>query len=134
MSQCPMLTPAQRRAMDVIASAEKTMIARMVRTIEEAAEEVKAKLKSVSPDEPPPAFEYFAAVAHRALFLKLCGADQESGLGGDPVLAAAILDSDRKYAALYWKGQTIEETLATSNPQNVPQEDGGSTTQSGENA
>lgn len=117
MIQCPVLTAAQRQTADVIDQAEQVMMIKITRAIGEAVDGVNAQLKSLSSEETSPHFDYFAAVARRALFLKLCGADLESGLGGDPALAAAILDSDRKYAALHWEGKTIEEILAPTRTQ-----------------
>lgn len=113
MTQCPVLTPAQRQTVELIKRSEQAMMVKVMQAIRETASEVKEGLKSIPLDHPPPHFQYFMAVTHRELFVRLSGADPETHQGGDPILAAAILDSDRKFAAYYWEGKNPETTADT---------------------
>ena len=109
MTQCPVLTPEQRRTVALIQRAEQAMMSTVHQAIDDAAAQLSRELAAIAIDAPAPHRDYFMAVAHRELFLKLCGADATTGKGGDPVLAAAILNSDRNYVALHW-GAFDEET------------------------
>ena len=106
MTQCPVLTPAQRQAAELIKRAEQAMMVRIIEAIIDVTRETEEGLKLIPLDEFPAQHDYFVAVAHRELFLRLCGADPETGRGGDPVLAAAILNSDSNYVAANWETKT----------------------------
>jgi len=114
MTQCPVLTPQQRQSVELMQRAEQAMMKRIMQAIKDAAIEVEAGFKSIPFDEPTPHRDYFAAVAHRQLFLTLCGADPETGQGGNAVLAAAILESDRNFVASQWQDRSHDEILASA--------------------
>jgi tRNA A37 threonylcarbamoyladenosine dehydratase len=105
MSQsCPVLTPAERQVADILSRADQAMLATVRKALEDATKQAAEELQAIGSRERPPAYEYFAAVAHHHLFLLLCGADPETCEGGDPETAARILDNGRKISAHYWAG------------------------------
>jgi steroid delta-isomerase-like uncharacterized protein len=101
---CPVLTPVQRQYLDIQSRAETKMLETLYRALDLAAREAAEELQQTEWTEEPPAYDYFAAVAHQKLFLKLSGADPETMKGGDPKLAAAMLDNGRKISEHYWQG------------------------------
>lgn len=103
MTHCPVLTPEQRQSVELIGRLEKVMMGKIVTLIGDVGREADKGLKAISSDEFPPQQDYFLAVAHRQLFLRLCGADPETGKGGDPDVASAILNSDRNFIAVHWE-------------------------------
>lgn len=115
MAQCPVLTPEQRQSVALIQRAEKVMMSKVHQAIDDVAGQVARELEAIPLHEPAPHRDYFMAVAHRELFLRLCGADAETGKGGDPVLAAAILNSDHNYVAQHW-GAAHDETNQMAEP------------------
>lgn len=105
---CPVLTPAQRQYLEIQNRAEKKMLAALFAALDNAAREAAEELKATDATDPPPARDYFAAVAHQKLFLLLCGADLETMKGGDPQLAAHLLRNGRNIADHYFTGKISE--------------------------
>ena len=99
---CPVLTPAERQVVDILSRADQAMLAAVRKALADATRQAAEELQAIGSRETPPAYAYFAAVAHQNLFLLLCGADPETFEGGDPEVAAHILDNGRKIAAHYW--------------------------------
>ncbi len=102
---CPVPTPAQRQYMDVQDRAERTMLAAIYKALDDAARQAAEGLRSTEFRDSPPTYGYFAAVAHQKLFVLLCGADPETFAGGNPDIAASILDNGRKISDHYWAGR-----------------------------
>ena len=113
---CPVLTPAERQVADIVEHAERAMLAKIYKALEDAGKHAAAELQSIGHQDEPPADGYFLAVAHQKLFLRLCGADPETFEGGDPKLAAFVLENGRKIAAHYWEGVAMESLTGPSAP------------------
>ncbi|MGH7003028.1 MAG: hypothetical protein ACREIP_03690 [Alphaproteobacteria bacterium] len=115
MSQsCPALTPAERQVNDIVNRAEQAMLVKVYKALEAATNQAAEELQAIGSRERPPAYDYFAATLHQNLFLRLCGADPETLEGGDPEIAAHILDNGRKISAHYWAGGTTDPNAANS--------------------
>lgn len=99
---CPIPTPEQRRANDIVESAQARMMDAVLAAVEGAAQEVGEAWKSVQTSEAPPPQDYFAAVVHQRMFLLLCGADAERMTGGDPVIAGHLIGNQQKIVEHYW--------------------------------
>jgi len=99
---CPVPTPAERTYMDAQDRAERTMMAAIHRAIDDAATQAAEDLRPTEFRDNPPSRDYFAAVAHQQLFILLCGADPETFAGGNPDIAASILENGRKISERYW--------------------------------
>jgi len=52
-----------------------------------------------------PAYDYFAAVIHQKLILMSCGAGPDTFGGGNPEIAARLLDNGRNISTRYWAGK-----------------------------
>jgi hypothetical protein len=87
------------------------MLAKVYEAIEHAAAQAAEELRSDGSAEKSPAAEYFAAVVHQKMFLKLCGADPDTMRGGDPAIAFHLIDSGRKISEHYW-GKKPEDVVA----------------------
>lgn len=99
---CPIPTPEQRRANDIVENAQARMMDAVLAAVEGAAQEVGEAWKSVQTPEAPPPQDYFAAVVHQRMFLLLCGADAERMTGGDPVIAGHLIGNQQKIVEHYW--------------------------------
>lgn len=87
---CPIPTPEQARFLKVAGAIQSAMLEKITAAITEA-HEAAGKVPPVHEGEPPLSLGFLTAVAHHWLFSTLCGADPETGKGGDPVIAAAVL-------------------------------------------
>jgi predicted ester cyclase len=110
---CPVPTPVERQYLEIQSRAERKMLDTLWKALETAASEAAEELKATDWPERPPAYEYFAAVAHQKLFLRLAGADIDTMKGGDPKLAGFILDNGRKISEHYWQGRPASEISQT---------------------
>lgn len=103
-ASCPVMTPEERRHADIVESAEREMMRAIEAAIEAAHRQVAERLGASDDALPAPAPDYFAAVAHQQLFLRLCGADGRSMQGGNPEIAAALIRNSQNIVAHYWSG------------------------------
>lgn len=99
---CPIPTPEQARFRKAAVAIESTMLAKITAAIAEAYE-AASKVPPIHDGDPPLSLGYLTAVAHHRLFTTLCGADPETGQGGDPVIAAAVLRNFQGVAKR-WEG------------------------------
>lgn len=102
---CPVLTPEQRRIVEIIENAERGMWEAISAAIEAAHAQVSEGMRSAGAVEPTPPPAYFASVAHQKLFLQLCGADVETMTGGDPEIASRIIENAQNIRRHYWAGE-----------------------------
>lgn len=102
---CPVLSPAERKYMVIQQRAEETMMAAIMAAVEKAAETAASDLEIEDVEIPPPALGYFLATAHQKLFVRLCGGDPDTLLGGDLELARRILESEKGLSEHYWGAQ-----------------------------
>lgn len=110
---CPVPTPAERQYLAVQDKAERAMLASIYKALEDAARQTAEGLQASGLQDTPPGHDYFAAVAHQKLFVLLCGGDPETFEGGDPDIAARIIDNERLISEHYWVN---EDTARSSNP------------------
>lgn len=101
-NSCPVPTPSERKYIEIQQLAVQTMWASVCKAITDAANQASEELRSSGLLETPPERDYFASVAHQRLFVLLCGGDPETFAGGDPQLAAYILDNGQKISDHYW--------------------------------
>ncbi len=113
-NSCPVPTPAEKQYLDIQDRAERAMLTTIYKAIEDASKQAADDLRSLGSQETSPAYEYFAAVAHQKLFLLLCGADPETFMGGNPEIAAHILENGRNISQHYWINGGAEATADRS--------------------
>jgi len=107
---CPVLTPAERQIVDIIHRADQALMATVYKALQDATDQAAAEFRSIGSEERPPAYEYFAAVLHHQMYCVMCGANPETMEGGDPEIAARILDNGQKIADHYWVGRNANPT------------------------
>jgi hypothetical protein len=100
---CHILTKAERQYVEIQDRAQNAMLETIYKAIDDAAKQAAEELKSTEWQERPPAYEYFAAVAHQKLFVLLCGGDPATLRGGDRQLAAHILRNGQNISDHYFK-------------------------------
>ncbi|CAN7224615.1 hypothetical protein LJR221_000785 [Agrobacterium tumefaciens] len=100
---CPVLTPAERQVQAILERTEAATMATIHAALERASKEVTEAFRAVDSDMQPPPRDYFAAVAHKQLFLMLCGADPKTFEGGDPEIAGHIIRNAQNISDHYWK-------------------------------
>jgi hypothetical protein len=99
---CPIPTPAEQTISGILDRSEHVMMAAIYKAIEDAASQTAEELRLTGAQNEPPAPDYFAATAHQQLFLSLCGADPETFEGGDPEVAAQIINNNQNISDHYW--------------------------------
>ncbi|RZS77246.1 hypothetical protein EV217_4604 [Phyllobacterium myrsinacearum] len=99
---CPVLTPAERQYLEIQDRVQQAMLVTIYKAIDDATAQAAAELKSTEWQQEPPPRDYFAATAHQRLFVLLCGGDTETYEGGNPQLAAHILQNGQNISDHYW--------------------------------
>lgn len=105
---CPVPTPEQRKFMEIREAAEKTMLDAIYKAVDDAALEMADKVKAADIDIPPTDRDYFTFAAQQVLFVRLCGGDSESLLGGDPEIGQRIVRNGQHIIDHYWRGGKAE--------------------------
>lgn len=99
---CPVLTPAERQAQTILKRAEEAMVDAINAALERACTQAAEELQNIGSEMQPPAYDYFVAVAHQQLFLRLCGADPQTFEGGNPEIAAHLIRNAQNICDHYW--------------------------------
>lgn len=105
---CPVPTPEERVYIDIQSKAEMVVWNAVNKALDDATAEAAAALRAAGSTLEPPARDYLAAVLHQKLFVSLCGGDPETLLGGDPEIAAHIVQNGQNIADHYWTGQDAQ--------------------------
>ncbi len=92
---------------EILHRAEQAMIAAMHAAIEKAQADAVKELETIGHKYRRPADDYFNFAALRFLFLQHCGADPETGKGGDPGRAARMIHIAGK-TSRYWQKERAE--------------------------
>jgi hypothetical protein len=101
-ASCPVLTPTERQVVEILNRTQQAMLDAVYETIDKASREATDELVALGQDEQAATREFYTAVVHQKLFLRLCGADTETFMGGNPDTAAHIIENARNIAAHYW--------------------------------
>ncbi|WP_428426539.1 hypothetical protein [Pararhizobium sp.] len=99
---CRILTPTEQKISDIMEQSEQAMMAAIYKAVEDATRQTAEELHSIGAQAEPPPYGYFAATAHQQLFLSLCGANPETFEGGDPEVAAQIINNNQNISDHYW--------------------------------
>ena len=103
---CPILTPEQRKASEIMHQAKQALLQTVHAAVAEATERVREQLLAAGLDlslglQAPPQ-DYYRTVVHQKMYLALCGADPDSFEGGDTRKAIAIIRNEQSIAKTYW--------------------------------
>ncbi|SCW38238.1 hypothetical protein SAMN02927900_01210 [Rhizobium mongolense subsp. loessense] len=101
-NSCPVLTPAERKAVDVIKRADTALAAAVSLVLEKAVKQVAEDLRAIDQEDAAPVLEYFAGVVHQRMYCLMCGADPDTFEGGDPDIAYHVIRNSQNIARHYW--------------------------------
>lgn len=101
-ASCPIRTPEQAQYVAIVSQADEALRAAIDAAVTEVARASAAALAAAGNPIPAPAEDYFAAVAHQALFCRLCGAEPRTLAGGDAARAARVICNARNVARHHW--------------------------------
>jgi hypothetical protein len=90
---CPIPTPEQRQYMQIREAAERAMLDKVYKAIDDATAEVAAKFQETGLEFEPTSKDYFTFATQQVLFVRLCGGDSETLEGGDPEIGAKIVSN-----------------------------------------
>lgn len=119
---CSVPTLEQKNFMEIRESTEKAMLDLIYRAIEDAATQMAEKVRSAGIDIPPTDRDYFTFAAQQLLFVRLCGGDPDTLLGGDPEIGEKILRNGQHIVDHYWRNDCVSglPDVAASEASQVP--------------
>lgn len=102
-TSCTPPTPEQRKYLEIREKAERAMLDKVFKAIDEAAAEVAAGFREAGLDYEPTSAEYFTFTVQQVAFVTLCGGDPDTLQGGDPEIGQRIVENGRHIIEAYWK-------------------------------
>ncbi|MBN9032145.1 MAG: hypothetical protein BGO05_07120 [Rhizobiales bacterium 63-7] len=108
--RCPVLSPEQRKFLEIREAAEMALFETIEKAVADAAAGASEAVRSAGLEFEPTHQDYFAFAAQQMLFVRLCGGDPRTLAGGDPETGDRILRNGRHIIDRYWRGNTIDES------------------------
>lgn len=105
---CPVPTPEQRQYMEIREAAERAMLDKVYKAIEDASAEVADKFREAGLEFEPTSADYFTFATQQVLFVRLCGGDPDTLEGGDPEIGERIVRNGQHIIDHYWRGNSKE--------------------------
>ncbi|MGW5959071.1 hypothetical protein [Methylorubrum thiocyanatum] len=99
---CPILTPEERQASEIVDTAKRVLMEKVHAAIAEAAAQVREQLLAAGLDLAPAPKEYFDVVVHQRMYLTICGATVGTFEGGDVGKAIGLIRNQQQIANHYW--------------------------------
>jgi sugar phosphate isomerase/epimerase len=100
---CPIPTPEQRQYMEIREAAERAMLDKVYKAIDDATAEVADKVQKAGLEYEPTSNDYFTFATQQVLFVRLCGGDPNTLEGGDPEIGAKIVSNRQHIIDHDWK-------------------------------
>jgi len=100
---CPIPSPEERQAAEILDRAERTMMETVHAAVAEAAGQVRDQILAAGLDLPPPPKTYFDSVVHQQMYLTLCGATAGTFEGGNTRKAISVIRNQQMIANRYWE-------------------------------
>jgi len=108
---CSIPTPEQRQYMEIREAAERAMLDKVYKAIDDATAEVADRFQEAGLEFEPTSKDYFTFATQQVLFVRLCGGNPETLEGGDPEIGAKIVRNGQHIIDHYWKkGSSTEKT------------------------
>ena len=101
---CPIPTPEQRTYMEIREAAERAMLDKVYKAIDDATAEVADSFQEAGLEFEPTSKDYFTFATQQVLFVRLCGGDPDTLEGGDPEIGAKIVSNGQNIIDHYWRG------------------------------
>ena len=102
---CPVPTPEQRQYMEIREAAERAMLDKVYKAIDDATAEVADRFREAGLEFEPTSKDYFTFATQQVLFVRLCGGDPDTLEGGDPEIGAKIVRNGQHIIDHYWRGE-----------------------------
>ena len=109
-TSCPIPSPDQRKFVEIQQAAERHMLDKVIRAINDAAIEVGEGLKEAGLELEPTSREYFMFAVQQMTFVRLCGGDADTLQGGDPEIGQRIVNNGQGIIDSYWKANGHQST------------------------
>ena len=103
---CPIPTPEQRQYMEIREAAERAMLDKVYKAIDDAAAEVADNFRKAGLEFEPTSKDYFTFATQQVLFVRICGGDPDTLEGGDPEIGAKIVSNGQHIIDHYWSGDS----------------------------
>ncbi|MEE9985201.1 MULTISPECIES: hypothetical protein [Agrobacterium] len=100
---CAIPTPEQRKYLEIREAAERAMLEKVYKAIDEAAAEVADGFAKAGLEFEPTSRDYFAFATQQVLFVRLCGGDPETLKGGDAEIGQRIVNNGQHIIDHYWR-------------------------------
>lgn len=110
---CPVLTPAEREAVDIIKRADHALAAAVSRALEEVTRQAAEEMQAAGQGDAAPSLQYFASVIHQRMYCMICGANPDTFEGGDPDIAYQVIRNSQGIAKHYWSADIELNPLPT---------------------
>ncbi|WCK05753.1 hypothetical protein [Agrobacterium tumefaciens] len=108
---CPIPTPQERSFLDIQQAAEQTMLEKVARAISDATIEVATNVRDAGLSFEPTSEGYFMFAVQQAMFVRLCGGNPDTLLGGNPEVGDHVVRNCRNIIDTYWKSQAARTTM-----------------------
>ncbi|TNM61557.1 hypothetical protein [Aliirhizobium smilacinae] len=105
---CPVPTPEQRQYMEIREAAERAMLDKVYKAIEDASAEVADKFREAGLEFEPTSTDYFTFATQQVLFVRLSGGNPDTLEGGDPEIGERIVRNGQHIIDHYWRGNRKE--------------------------
>ena len=102
---CAVPTPEQRQYMEIREAAERAMLDKVYKAIEDAAAQVADKFREAGLEFEPTSKDYFTFATQQVLFVRLSGGDPDTLKGGDPEIGERVVRNCSHIIDHYWKGE-----------------------------
>lgn len=100
---CSIPTPEQRKYLEIREAAERAMLEKVFKAIDDAAAEVADGFAREGLEFEPTSRDYFTFAAQQVLFVRLCGGDPDTLKGGDPEVGQRIVANGQHIIDQYWR-------------------------------
>lgn len=99
---CQIPTPEQRQFGEIQARVEIEMIRNVFAALDEGAERMRQEMRTANLDPSYDPQGYFTATLLQKLYCRLCHADPDTFLGGDPRIASSVIQNCQNIARHFW--------------------------------
>lgn len=100
---CSVPTPEQRKYLQIREAAERAMLDKVFKAIDDAATEVAEGFREAGLDFEPTSRDYFMFTVQQVTFVRLCGGDPDTLQGGDPQVGQRIVNNGQHIIDRYWR-------------------------------
>jgi hypothetical protein len=100
---CSIPTPEQRKYLEIREAAERAMLDKVFKAIDDAATEVADAFAKEGLEFEPTSRDYFTFATQQVLFVHLCGGNPDTLEGGNPEIGQRIVNNGQHIIDHYWR-------------------------------